>query len=192
MSKNIWVISDHHFNHKNIIKFTGLDGKLMRPGFDNIDHMNQHMVEMHNSVVKPGDKVYFGGDFGDPEFANLLVGQKRIIVGNHDNQVHKFVGKFKKIMAWRRFRIDEDEIDFVITHFPILLGGPSIPNRRNIEFNVHGHIHEKVVLTPKGEQDLRYVNICVEQLNYTPMHIDDLAVNLRKRKKWLENYKQEA
>ena len=92
MARDIWVISDTHFDHANILTFTDKVGKQTR-NFDDVNHMNEHMIDRWNSVVKPGDKVYHLGDvlFGTrkEEWMNKnfprLNGQKRLVVGNHDN-----------------------------------------------------------------------------------------------------------
>jgi calcineurin-like phosphoesterase family protein len=51
---NLFVISDSHFGHANILKFTGLDSKPMRV-FDDVNHMNEHMIQRWNEVVRPQD-----------------------------------------------------------------------------------------------------------------------------------------
>src|SRR5579859_7823680 len=111
---DIFFISYHHMFHKNILGFTGDDGKLIRPGFKDIDHMHEIMVERHNTVVKKtSSKVYFIGDFTMHygEKADLLLsrfnGRKRLIPGNHDDLTKKlefFKRHFKKIMIWRIFK----------------------------------------------------------------------------------------
>ena len=65
---NIWLISDTHFGHENILNFIdSRTGLKVRPGFANVDEMDECMVENWNSVVKKGDKVWHLGDvmFGD-------------------------------------------------------------------------------------------------------------------------------
>ena len=61
MARDIWVISDTHFDHANILNFTDAVGKPTR-NFADVEAMNEHMIERWNSVVKPGDKVYHLGD----------------------------------------------------------------------------------------------------------------------------------
>lgn len=171
--RNIWVTSDTHFNHANILHFKDADGKLVRPGFECVDDMNQTIIDRWNSVVKPGDKVYHLGDvvFGDKEgwmkqHWNRLNGRKRLVVGNHDNiKLMSSGGWFDKVELWRMF----PEFNLLLTHVPVhasTLGEHRFSNRPML--NVHGHIHQNP--SPTGP----YRCVCVEQTNYTPVHIEDL------------------
>lgn len=165
----IFFISDTHFFHANFLKFTDDSEKIIRP-FDSVEAMNEHMISKWNSVVREGDKVYHLGDvtfeYGD-EFATLmsrLRGSKRLILGNHDLIKKTNLAEFfKKISLWRIFK-DEG---FVCSHVPI-----HQDYFRKVKVNVHGHLHQNVVNDP------RYVNVCVEHLNYTPISIEDLRARI--------------
>ena len=88
--RDIWFISDTHFNHSNFLKFTDADGKLIRP-FDTIEQMNELIMGNWADTVKPGDIIYHLGDvyFGSHDEAGKMLrklpGRKRLIVGNHDD-----------------------------------------------------------------------------------------------------------
>lgn len=56
-----WFISDTHFFHTNILKFTDKDKKRIRP-FNSLDEMHEHMIKQWNYVVKDNDYVYHLGD----------------------------------------------------------------------------------------------------------------------------------
>ncbi len=168
MSRNIWVISDTHFGHENILTFKNKDGSRMRD-FSSVDEMNQVMVDRWNETVKPGDKVYHLGDvfFGSKEkFKSLwpkLNGSKRLIVGNHDDI--KFLssgGMFQKVQLWRVFT----EFGLILTHVPVHQSG--LTRDRGVLLNVHGHIHSNP--SPDGP----YKCVCVEQTNYAPVNIEDI------------------
>lgn len=173
--RDIWVTSDTHFGHANILHFEDEDGQLVRPDFSSVDDMNQTMVDRWNSVVKPGDIVYHLGDvfFGDKAaFQSLwarLNGRKRLIVGNHDDIKYLSSGGFfQKVMLWRLW----PEFNLLFTHVPThpsTLGEARF--RDSPVLNVHGHIHQNA--SPPGP----YRCVCVEQTDYTPVHIETLRVH---------------
>lgn len=175
MSRDIWLISDTHFSHQNMLKFTdSKSGDLVRPGFDDYHHMNEYMIEKWNSRVKQGDIVYHLGDvfMGDKdEFKKLwprLNGSKRLIVGNHDDV--KFLasgGFFAKVTMWRMFK----EFGLLLTHVPIHDSGLYRGAGEGKQMlNVHGHIHQNP--SPNGP----YKNVSVEAINYTPVNIETLRI----------------
>ena len=85
---DIWIVSDTHFGHNNMLKFKDKDNNPIRPGFSTVEEMDEHMIECWNSVVKDGDIVYHLGDvFFDNGHTVLprLKGRKRLLLGNHDN-----------------------------------------------------------------------------------------------------------
>lgn len=165
MARDIWVISDTHFNHANSLNWEdGSRGKL----FNSVNHMNEVMIENWNRVVKPQDKIYHLGDvfMGDKEgFKALwsrLNGKKRLVVGNHDDI--KFLSQgnfFQKVYMWRIF----SEFGLTLTHVPM-----REDQMRRSTLNVHGHIHERRSPTKNHKC------VCVEQVNYTPVNIEDLRV----------------
>jgi calcineurin-like phosphoesterase family protein len=169
---NIWVISDTHFNHANILKFENSAGKPTRD-FADVEEMNETMIDNWNSVVTPQDKVYHLGDvlFGlDKEQwlnDNLkrLNGKKRLIVGNHDN-IKVLALYFQKIELWRNF----SDFGLLFTHVPVHQSVLKESHRfgPGSMVNVHGHIHQNP--SPEGP----YKCVCVEQTNYTPVNIEEL------------------
>jgi calcineurin-like phosphoesterase family protein len=177
--RDIWVISDTHFQHANILTFRdGTSNELVRGNrFSTVEEMDECMMDNWNSVVKPGDKVYHLGDvmFGSkeeflPKFKKLN-GQKRLILGNHDDA--KWMVKhemFAKVDVWRMF----PEFGLLLTHIPVhnsTLGEGRFKGSSMI--NIHGHIHQN----PSPSEQHRCV--CVEHIDYTPINIEELAVKLR-------------
>jgi len=171
---NIFFASDHHFHHKNILTFKDYDNNPLRV-FDDVDEMNEYMVDSHNRVVKPSDKVYFLGDVSMSrnarglEILGRLNGEKILVKGNHDlctaNQYLKY---FKDIRGSHQFD------GMILTHIPI---HPESLARWGL--NVHGHLHSNVVtlrdpVTNILEPDLRYFNVSMEQINYTPISLEQI------------------
>lgn len=171
-NKEIWVTSDTHFNHSNILNFENGRGE----DFSSVQEMNETLIKNWNSVVKPGDKIYHLGDvfFGSKDWFKRhwprLNGQKRLIVGNHDDiRFLSSGGFFSKVQMWRMF----PELGVVLTHVPINMA----EDHRKYSINIHGHLHRNRVTIPKVRGirrpylDLRYVNVCVENTNYTPVNL---------------------
>lgn len=164
--KDIFVISDTHFGHANMLKFTDNAGVLIRPLFESVEHMDETMIENWNSVVKDDDivyhlgDVYIGGNRGNTVLPRLR-GRKRLILGNHDNgKDQNLLKNFQKIMMWRMF----PEFNCVLTHVPIHESGLN-----KVTYNLHGHIHQNTSPTPV------HINCCVEVQDYTPKAIEDLV-----------------
>lgn len=164
--RNYWLISDTHFSHVNILKFTDENGELIRGKvFSSVEEMDEAMIENWNSVVKPGDYVYNLGDvtFNMKKYQEgihpRLNGSKRLIVGNHDD-IKKMAATnmWAKIELWRMF----PELGILMTHLPIHESG-----LRDNMINIHGHIHHNPSPTD------RHRCVCVEQINYTPVNIDE-------------------
>lgn len=177
MSNNIWVTSDLHYNHANILTFIDYNGNRTRE-FDNVDQMNEFILDRWNSVVKPGDIVYTLGDtfFGDKEVFKRVWpkfnGSKRLIVGNHDDIEFLSSGSFfKKTLFWRMFT----EHGLIFHHVPLHL--LSLFRGKDLDkplFQVHGHTH--TMGSPKMGP---YTSVCVEMRDYTPVNIEDLALEAK-------------
>lgn len=171
---NIFFISDTHFDHANMLNFQDNDGKRFRGDiFQDVEAMNETMIENWNKVVQVQDKVYHLGDvtFRVNKLAAIMCrlnGHKRLLVGNHDDPKNMELTRwFEKVQMWRIFK-DEN---FICTHVPIRQD----QFRYKVQFNVHGHIHQNVI------DDPQYINICVEQTNYTPVSMDELKTKCQRR-----------
>lgn len=166
----IFFTSDSHFDHANFLKFKDDNLHPIRD-FPSVEAMNELMIERWNSVVTPQDKIYHLGDvtFRVKDFHKIvsrLNGHKRLVLGNHDDpKNYELTRWFDKIGIWRIFK----EENFVCTHVPI----PPDQFRHKVQYNVHGHIHQNVI------DDPRYVNVCVEQTDYTPLSMDQLKARFK-------------
>lgn len=159
-----WFISDTHFFHPNIIKFLHAGERLR--SFASLDDMHETIVKNWNAVVGPNDFVYHLGDvtfqYHRPfqELMHSLNGHKRLIVGNHDKLKQEGLLKhFVKVDLWKGFPKE----GFTCTHIPLPL-----TSLRDGDFCVHGHTHKN--LMGPG-----YFNVCVETIDYTPVHISKIT-----------------
>jgi len=149
----IFVTSDTHFNHRNIIEYTG------RP-FKTVEEMNEEIINKWNDKVRKDDLVIHLGDFalGNEEeiknIKNRLNGTIILLKGNHD---HKAIRKAGFLIIKGSLEIE----DLVFSHSP--LPKEEIPKRFA---NIHGHIHEK--------ESLGGINVSVEKTNYDPLELEEL------------------
>jgi calcineurin-like phosphoesterase family protein len=158
--ENIWVWSDTHFGHKNIIKYCD------RP-FCDLDDMSQQMINNHNDVVGDNDLVIWVGDvafMGDDRANEILAnlkGDRILIIGNHD--INK--GKVKNLNFKEKHLIYviDGAPPIVFTHFPF-------ENCPGDWINVHGHIHNSY-----DTNSLQHINVSVEAIDYRPVHWDDIT-----------------
>ena len=80
--QRIWLTSDLHFGHKNILKF------CKRP-WDTVEEMDEGLIQNWNRVVGKDDLVFDLGDFAfasNSKWKDLLSqlnGHHYFILGNH-------------------------------------------------------------------------------------------------------------
>jgi calcineurin-like phosphoesterase family protein len=169
---NIFLMSDQHFGHKNILNFKRRDGITPLRLFDSSEEMDEHMVDCHNKVVKPNDKIYMLGDLAmNKKFLPILDrlnGEKILIKGNHDQDSLAVYAKYFKDV-----RASHQLAGHILTHIPIHSNSLSRWKK-----NLHGHLHADVVgdLDTDGiwQPDHRYVCLSVEHTNYFPIALEDI------------------
>lgn len=165
--KSIYLISDTHFDHVNIIKYCD------RP-YANVQEMNRALTENWNSVVKHEDTVYFLGDwsFGrrsrPPEYwIRKLNGRVVSISGSHDKVPGNIEWRSKKILNYGGIR-------FLLIHDPT--GRTSTWDG----WVIHGHHHNNnIEIYPFINGESGTINVSAELINYRPVSIDYLlSLNL--------------
>lgn len=166
MSK-IYIISDTHFGHENILRFRDSNTNELIRNFSDVHDMNEYIIDRWNKTVNDDDIVYHLGDvyFGKGwEVLDRLKGRKRLILGNHDNgKDQKLQKHFQKILMWRMF----PEYNCLLTHVPV-----HESSLYKVQYNLHGHIHQQASPTD------RHINCSVEVQDYMPKLITDLVPNL--------------
>ena len=171
-AKHIWVTSDTHFNHANIIKYCN------RP-FSSVEKMNETIIANWNKVVPWDDIVYHLGDFalGDKSFVpnifRRLNGRINVIMGNHDNfnileklgnEDHLIVGLF-----WEEV-IKVEKKTIILNHFPF--GSLPDPATNCPIIQLHGHVHSTPD-KPWNYFDNQY-DVGVDNNNFTPVNLAEL------------------
>ena len=157
---NVWIYSDPHFYHKNIIKY------CLRPFSDEFE-MNETIISNHNKVVKPDDKVFIAGDFSfcpQDKVLNLVTrlnGKITLIMGNHDRR--------HSVSWWKDVGFEEVyEYPIIYKGFFIISHEPVFINDTMPYVNLYGHLHQNSVTNKNA------FNLCVEVNNYTPVNVEDI------------------
>ena len=174
---NIFLASDHHFYHDNILTFKKNDGTPLRV-FNSAHEMNEYFIYKHNLVVQPCDKVYFLGDLlvskkaQNLEILSRMNGEKILVKGNHDLcSITAYQKYFKDVRACHQLD------GMLLTHIPIHPGSLS-----RWDVNIHGHTHSNVVTDHNGHPDKRYFCVSMEQLDdYTPISLEQINKRLKRK-----------
>ena len=167
----IYLTSDCHFNHQNILTYES----QTRP-FNSIEEMNETIIQNWNNTVSDNDDIYVLGDFfmGSIEniipILNRLKGHIHLIRGNHDTK--------NRIKLYEENGIDVKDIDyirykdrfFILCHFPIMNDEFSQMVRKDNSEVIwlYGHIHSHA---PKGYVDGSY-HVGVDTNNMTPISLE--------------------
>ena len=171
MSSNTFLAADLHLSHRGIVTFLREDGITKERPWDNIHEMDEAIIKNWNSVVTPRDKVIVLGDVAINRSALPLLGrlngQKVLVPGNHDVfRASEYLEYFNDIKAYAI--VDK----FVCTHIPLH------PNElHRWRANIHGHLHSNNVKLPDGRLDNRYICVSLEQINFTPVSVENIVRN---------------
>lgn len=197
--------SDQHLAHKNIIQYT-------RRPFNDIEQMNGVLLEHLRAAERTGADIVHCGDLTFDLFRFLErygpifqspVG-KLIVLGNHDrtggktenaNHVRReaYETQFATVVGhekdWKRnMAVIEDVLEgrpvqVLVSHAPQ-------ENLWGCDLNVHGHIHNNVLLPPQEahhpedqwtiESPVHFC-ACVELHGFKPVTLDQLAQAHRTR-----------
>jgi calcineurin-like phosphoesterase family protein/2'-5' RNA ligase len=164
----IFLISDLHLDHDNIIKY------CTRP-FVNHNEMNNIIVDNWNNTVGPNDTVYFLGDMsfgrnsrGAVYWTKKLNGNIIFVPGNHD------IG-FEKSKKYHILK--HGKMNFLLVHDP---------NKLPIEWDdwvIHGDKHNNDLRKyPFVNWEKKTVNVSLEVIGYKPMDFEDILKSIRKKK----------
>ena len=157
-NNKIFFISDLHLGHSNIIKLSN------RP-FRNVEEMNNTLIENWNDIVDKNDIVFHLGDFAwNSNIAKSawrkLNGKIYLIKGNHDH-------KILEVLPFQQDSIVDIKYKkqyISMCHYPMHRWYKS--SRDGI--HLYGHTHRP------SEQIKNAYNVCVENINYTPISFEEL------------------
>jgi len=176
----VFLVSDTHFGHAGVCKFTHPDDPevKLRPWTDP-DEMDEAMIRNWNDRVRPNDKVYHLGDVVINRKAlktlSRLNGDKVLIRGNHDIfRDDEYREYFRELRAYHVMN------GMILSHIPV-----HEASLGRFGVNIHGHLHGSRVKRACGidaktgatlyskEIDPRYWCACVEQTDFAPILFED-------------------
>lgn len=196
----VYLISDTHLNHSNIINYCD------RP-FKDVSDMNSTIINNWNKKVSTNDKVFFVGDLAMSrpskavEFYKNLKGNIIMVRGNHDLDLDINKAPFNILES---FYIEYQGYEFYISHYPRNYQDNTDRNDNREEpdysnppnwfegWNIHGHVHNNDLDNfPFINQNNKTVNVGVDVLNFEPINLDYLIkiIETGNSYKTIENYK---
>lgn len=155
----LWIISDTHFWHKNIVKYCN------RPK----NHEDLMIKGLHK--ISPEDTLYHLGDFAfgtinkvRERWWSIMPQCKKIFIeGNHDKRSRM------RLLPWDEvFRLKEQPVFLDIYNKKIALAHkPEKLEEVEADVYIHGHIHNlgQKIYWKNGR---KWINACVEQWAYEP------------------------
>ena len=166
----VFLVSDTHFGHAGVCRFTRADGCTPLRPWDDAAEMDEAMVKAWNERVRPNDKVYHLGDVvinrKSLAIMHRLNGDKVLIRGNHD--IFKDTDYREHFRELRAYHVMNG---LILSHIPV-----HEASLGRFGCSIHGHLHANRVMKPAGvdpntgeilygnEIDPRYHNVSVEQL----------------------------
>ena len=176
----VFLVSDTHFGHTGVCRFTEADGVTKIRPWTDPDEMDEEMIRRWNDRLRPSDKVYHLGDVvinrkALPTLARLN-GDKVLIRGNHDIfRDDEYREYFRELRAYHVMN------GMILSHIPL-----HEASLGRFGVNIHGHLHTNRVRKARGvdaktgtvlygtEIDPRYHCVCVEQTDFTPILFEDV------------------
>lgn len=174
----IYITSDQHWGHNNIRHLS-----TWRK-FEDLDHMNNHMVHEWNARVTPKDDVYHLGDiFWHVDVARAILprlnGNIKLIKGNHDWWLDEIVetryegdlwSKIELLPAIHRLNFNKTKIWMCHTAMRVWEGS------FGGAMHCYGHCHGTI----EADRLPRSMDMSVDVAGYQPWTVEEVWKKLNK------------
>lgn len=178
--KNIFFTSDHHFGHKNVIKYSN------RP-FESVEEMDEVMIQRWNEKVGMDDEVYHLGDVGLSSAGKLrkilarLNGKIYLIKGNHEKSAVACHTRFEWIKDYYELVVEDAEFEkgeqlIVLFHYALREWNAAHWGT----YHLYGHSHGTLSDNPTA---LAF-DIGVDCHNFYPLSYQEVK-QIMKTKDWM-------
>jgi len=167
----IYFSSDHHFYHKNIIRFS------KRP-FKDVDEMNEVMIERWNEKVSPTDTVYYLGDLAfragkqsTKSVLERLNGKIHLIEGNHEHDALRNKWRFDSIQGILHIKVPDTDArggiqKITLCHYSMQVWKDSHYGSWGLYGHSHGSLDER--------EGFKSCDIGVDSWNFYPVSYDEI------------------
>lgn len=181
--QKIFVTSDLHFGHRNIIKFCN------RP-FSDTKEMTEKLISNWNEVVGEndvvldlGDVMWFDGRHEAKKILERLNGKHYIIQGNHDRRETFELSPVEVLESeatlWLEDFPQKKIVEVFLSHHPMM----TWPHRERGVPNLFGHIHSNPGSSKDGVDGnlpfwpLQY-DVGVDNNNYKPVELSKVLYGI--------------
>jgi calcineurin-like phosphoesterase family protein len=193
----IWLTSDTHFGHANIIKYCA------RP-FANTEEMDAALIKNWNERVAEDDIVYHLGDFAWgtigywEKIREKLNGEIHLIIGNHDEKFlsnDRMKNMFREITYQKRIWYGKHCL--YLNHYPFLCFGGAYKGLDAV-WQAFGHVHSNN-RSDVGLDHKRLIHcfptqydVGVDNNNFAPISIEEFAKIMENRMMSLGMYSSDC
>ncbi len=197
----IWLMSDTHFGHANIIRFS-------RRPFSSIEEMDQQLIDNINHCVAPSDTLYHLGDFsfrgqGAAHYREQInCRELHLTAGNHDPRYKngqpksRLMDIFSSVTTTLNLHIVEPGTNkkqlIVLNHWPLRTWDRSHYGT----YHAYGHCHNQLPEDPASlsidvgvdaiAHSLAYLNFDAEKLESKVSPEDYRPITILEFMKWVQ------
>lgn len=182
----IWFTSDLHLGHDK-------DFIVQARGFKTVEEMNAEIIRRWNERVSPDDDIYVLGDIilGDIEEGMRLItklnGYLHILRGNHDTdkKVERYLELPNVVSVQYADVLKYGKAVFWMGHYPTITANydDDKPWAKHVVC-LFGHTHQE---QPFYNDNPYMYNVGMDAHNCTPITIDEIIADIRKKKEELNN-----
>lgn len=182
----IFLTSDLHLGHDK-------DFVVQARGFETVEEMNAEIIRRWNERVYPDDDVYVLGDLtlGDVEEGIRLIaklnGYLHIMRGNHDTdkKVERYLELPNVVSVQYADVLKYGKAVFWLGHYPTITANydDDKPWAKHVVC-LFGHTHQE---QPFYNDNPYMYNVGMDAHNCTPITIDEIVADIRKKKEELNN-----
>lgn len=164
--RQIFFTSDHHFFHKNIIRYSN------RP-YKDLEEMHENLIRNWNAVVQPQDLVYHLGDIALTDdigalrdLLQTLHGDIIYINGNHERLTGAVRDRFLSRHDYLEIKVPDSDAkngkqSITLLHYAMRVWHKAYHGA----WHLYGHSHGNLPYDP----DSLSFDVGVDANNYTPL-----------------------